>query len=620
MSHLLDGIAKHFAPKVDVAETHANLTRELESVRAEITAAEADRNRAAEQLKSASQTLQESILERERRELRLRDLRAGDLLKLLEDDSKLKEDVERALRQVGAPAALESIAELDRVVDQSYSIGGRAASLVASIFNGRNVSLIIGGMVLLFVAPPAIAWLVENFVTTRAAALSAFAAQFTVVVGSVSAVIARALKHAKTALDTLSEAKRKVDERLAARRATPSDREKQLENELAEAKANEQAAAERVAFVSARAKELEDRVAAYERARSLDYFIAERSQSDDYRRHLGLISVVRKDFDGLVQRLRDGQMNNERRVDRIVLYIDDVDRCPPNIVVDILQAVHLLLAYELFVVVVSVDPRWLLRSLAVKFSHLQGGGAIAEGIATPHDYLDKIFQVPFSVRPMNDLAFGRMMRRFLAPTIAGTTLFANGGEKTVHRNEMGAPSGDSNKPPSSEQENQKATHIEPGELDKLARAIAISEAEASFAERLHGLLATPRSAKRFSNVYRLLKASVSNHEIAAFEGTAAVPGAFQLPMLLLAALIGDPSSASVLFPQFRDRAAQGQPDWWVRSAGAREDNESATRMRQTIELTVANSMFPHDSRLVLDWLPRVARFSFLTARMFLEAR
>lgn len=50
-------------------------------------------------------------------------------------------------------------------------------------------------------------------------------------------------------------------------------------------------------------------------------------------------------------------------IDRIILYIDDLDRCPPERVVDVLQAVHLLLAFELFVVVVAVDSRWLLRSL-----------------------------------------------------------------------------------------------------------------------------------------------------------------------------------------------------------------------------------------------------------------
>ena len=39
---------------------------------------------------------------------------------------------------------------------------------------------------------------------------------------------------------------------------------------------------------------------------------------------------------------------------RIVLYVDDLDRCPSDRVVELLEAVHLLLAFALFVVVVGV--------------------------------------------------------------------------------------------------------------------------------------------------------------------------------------------------------------------------------------------------------------------------
>ena len=39
----------------------------------------------------------------------------------------------------------------------------------------------------------------------------------------------------------------------------------------------------------------------------------------------------------------------------------------PAQVVDVLQAVHLLLALDLFVVVVGVDPRWLVHSLQSEY-------------------------------------------------------------------------------------------------------------------------------------------------------------------------------------------------------------------------------------------------------------
>ncbi len=46
---------------------------------------------------------------------------------------------------------------------------------------------------------------------------------------------------------------------------------------------------------------------ALEESQSLGYFVAERSRSEDYRRHLGLISMIRKDFHGLVERLQTAQ-------------------------------------------------------------------------------------------------------------------------------------------------------------------------------------------------------------------------------------------------------------------------------------------------------------------------
>jgi hypothetical protein len=46
-----------------------------------------------------------------------------------------------------------------------------------------------------------------------------------------------------------------------------------------------------------------------------------------------------------------------RALNRIVLFIDDLDRCDPDRVVKVLEAVYLLLAVKLFVVVVGVDAR-----------------------------------------------------------------------------------------------------------------------------------------------------------------------------------------------------------------------------------------------------------------------
>ena len=87
-----------------------------------------------------------------------------------------------------------------------------------------------------------------------------------------------------------------------------------------------------------------------------------------YRAQLGLMTQIREDFEQMARLLAapprqpsaepdvDTVGDELPRIDRIVVYIDDLDRCPPDRVVQVLEAVQLLLAVPLFVVVVAVDP------------------------------------------------------------------------------------------------------------------------------------------------------------------------------------------------------------------------------------------------------------------------
>ncbi len=172
-------------------------------------------------------------------------------------------------------------------------------------------------------------------------------------------------------------------------------------------------------------KEIED----LKSGRKLLEFIEQRSRDENYSRQLGLISWIRKDFSKLDELLRKqhelSETDKEKmisnpfdvklQIDRIILYIDDLDRCREEIVVKVLEAIHLLLAFPLFVVVVGVDPRWLNNALSEKYKNLfgkQSSGGYQKnssdeedlsltGAATSYDYLEKIFQIPFSLRQIN---------------------------------------------------------------------------------------------------------------------------------------------------------------------------------------------------------------------------
>ena len=159
----------------------------------------------------------------------------------------------------------------------------------------------------------------------------------------------------------------------------------------------------------------------------LRYFISFSPELAEVRKKLGLLATVRRCFETLEQIMREkhaatpGKSTGDGRADgpataeklahvpdvrRIIVYIDDLDRCSEQHVVQVLQAIHLLLAFDLFVVVVAVDARWLHRAVGQVYSgQLAGPDQPAQSAsATVADYLEKIFQLPVWMQPIGNPA------------------------------------------------------------------------------------------------------------------------------------------------------------------------------------------------------------------------
>ena len=134
-------------------------------------------------------------------------------------------------------------------------------------------------------------------------------------------------------------------------------------------------------------------------------YVSDRSVAADYRQHLGVGPMIREDLAQLASLAAGG--DEGPTIERIVIFIDDLDRCPAKDVVRVLEAVNLLFAHPLFVVVVAVDSRWLLESLKSEFRDI-----FSEEDATaptPQNYLEKIIQIPFWLQPVRKAAFGRLV-------------------------------------------------------------------------------------------------------------------------------------------------------------------------------------------------------------------
>lgn len=254
-------------------------------------------------------------------------------------------------------------------------------------------------------------------------------------------------------------------------------------------------------------------------------FIEKRSSSEDYKKHLGLISIIRKDFEILSELLTEhageaGFSKLDKPIERIVLYIDDLDRCTEDRVVEVLEAVNLLMAYKLFVVVVGVDPRWVKNALQKKYNlqfSKNEGNTSPESLSQigPSNYLEKIFQIPFNLKDSSDANIKAM--------IADLSRTKINLESRINLDEAAFDQGflfdqvkqkDQNIAIQSEKMNLTETsmaEITPGnENDEVF--VHLTEDESRLLQSLSEIIGhNPRGVKRFVNSYKIVKAHESLH-------------------------------------------------------------------------------------------------------------
>lgn len=238
-------------------------------------------------------------------------------------------------------------------------------------------------------------------------------------------------------------------------------------------------------------------------------FIEKRCNTEDYKKYLGIVSTIRKDFEILSDLFSGHQMELKslglkKPIERIVLYIDDLDRCPEENVVQVLEAVNLLMAYPLFVVVVGVDPRWIKNAL-LKKHYTQFGADGQINVINPSDYLEKIFQVSFYLKDSDDTSVRGMLKK-LAETKPGISLKPEyDAEAIVDTNGIveRLVTDDAIKQPINREIYVPTNHREQDILE----ALEITENEIALMQTISWVIGNnPRSIKRFVNTYKIAKA------------------------------------------------------------------------------------------------------------------
>jgi hypothetical protein len=311
--------------------------------------------------------------------------------------------------------------------------------------------------------------------------------------------------------------------------------------------------------------------------------------------------------------------------------VDDLDRCPEEKVVDVLQAVHLLLAFKLFVVVVGVDPRWLLHSLTQHSSAFRDAASASEWKSTPMNYLEKIFQIPFTLRPMEKKGFGKLLDSLTvtpAPEEAKQAVVVKPkAEEKQQPAVVGAPA-----KPASEQVGEiktaapvSAPPIVPGEknIPMDPAALRLEDWERECMKKLNELVPSPRAAKRFVNVYRLLRASVADDQWSSFIGDAN-RGLHRPVLLLLAILTGYPAEATEILKAIIEGQTSGSfwpliDDLENRSNQKTKIEDAERRSELFGRLHNLRSLVPENQQCaeLVEYARQVARYSFQSGRILL---
>ena len=380
----------------------------------------------------------------------------------------------------------------------------------------------------------------------------------------------------------------------------------------------------------------------------------------DFKELSTLLRDVKEESDSELKRRQNDKDQEQRlfpRIDRIILYVDDLDRCPAKNVVEVLQAVNLLLAFPLFVVVVGVDPRWLVHSLEQHSAILLPQEDVTDPDEDPHwqstalNYLEKIFQIPYTLRPMDSAGFSRLVNTLSGDPDGGTRSISELSQSTAKASDdVSSRSAGRSAGQPGEAHGPKNAVSGAGVVDRKPEHLRIDNREQSFMKLLHELIPSPRAGKRFMNIYRLIRASVLERERVEFAG-ADEGGYYQCALLLLAILTGYPAEATEILrdlifnvhteswwefvdnlkagkspqpaPEYRDPKVGGNSAPKIEAGQYPRDGK--LRMRRWTELFSKLDRlrrFVHDQPCAgfVKWAPRIARYSFESGRVLLMVR
>lgn len=106
----------------------------------------------------------------------------------------------------------------------------------------------------------------------------------------------------------------------------------------------------------------------------------------------------------VVRKFRDDfkELLEAAKISKLIVLIDDLDRCLPDRIIDNLEAIKLFLNVENTAFIIGADPRIVRDAIRHRYRDLIARDDEAENKRVVVDYLEKLIQVPYSLPKLSD--------------------------------------------------------------------------------------------------------------------------------------------------------------------------------------------------------------------------
>ena len=134
-----------------------------------------------------------------------------------------------------------------------------------------------------------------------------------------------------------------------------------------------------------------DRIKGHDTEAFLKQFI---KNSDDNTNKFEVVRKFRDEFENLL---------DKSKIDKLVVIIDDLDRCLPDRIIDNLEAIKLFLNVKNTAFVIGADPRIVRHAIEYRYRNMiEDANKENSNDRIVYDYLEKLIQIPYNLPKLSD--------------------------------------------------------------------------------------------------------------------------------------------------------------------------------------------------------------------------